>query len=321
MIALAASAGGVEALTEVISRLPADLPAAVLVVLHIAPIGPSVLPSILSRHSRLPARNPADGERLRAGHVYVAPPDRHLVVLDNRAHLVVGPRENGNRPAADPLFRSVARAFGPRAAGVVLSGALDDGTVGLAAIKDAGGLTVAQDPEEATFPGMPSHAIAFVRPDHVAKLADIPAILVEFAERVEKMPPEPSTSRAAETVAVSDPLSPLTCTECGGTLFVASESPLRFRCRVGHAFSPESLLVGKQDAVEAALWAAIVALEERADLTRRLLRRVGDTGSRRGRRYRADIELIEDRVAILKDLAGQMVIPVATVPEDFDVDD
>ncbi|HZU78933.1 MAG TPA: chemotaxis protein CheB, partial [Acidimicrobiales bacterium] len=149
MIALAASAGGVEALITVMNGLPSDLQAAVLIVLHVAPIGPSVLPSILGRHSRLPTSHPADGEPLLAGHAYVAPPDHHLVVEDGRMRLNRGPRENGNRPAADPLFRSVAAVYGRSAAGVVLSGALDDGTSGLAAVKRAGGMTIAQDPEEA----------------------------------------------------------------------------------------------------------------------------------------------------------------------------
>lgn len=310
-IALAASAGGVEALSDVIGGLPPDIPAAVLVVLHVTPIGPSVLPSILSRHGHLPAMHPADGELLHEGNVYVAPPDRHLVVIGDRAHISVGPRENGSRPSADPLFRSVARAYGRHAAGVVLSGALDDGTAGLAAIKRAGGLTIAQDPDEAAFPGMPAHAISYVRPDHVARLAEIPGLLVDFATApaVDVSRPPPPSGFEGETQR-ADPPSTLTCPECGGTLWVAEESPLRFRCRVGHTFSPESLLIGKQDALEAALWAAIVALEERVDLSRRLLRREEVLGnSRLARRYLQDVEDTNERVGLLKQLAEQLTVP------------
>lgn len=197
VIALAASAGGVEALTRVIGGLPQDLPAAVLVVLHIARVGPSVLPSIIARHGKLPAIHPSDGDLLVPGCVYVAPPDFHLTVDAERARVAAGPRENGNRPAADPLFRSVAVQFGRKGAGVVLSGSLDDGTAGLASIKRAGGLTVVQDPEEAAFPSMPASAAAFVHPDHVVPLDEIPGIVVRFAERIASGEASETTEAAA----------------------------------------------------------------------------------------------------------------------------
>lgn len=310
VIALAASAGGVEALSEVVSGLPRDLDATVLVVLHIAPIGPSVLPSIIGRRSALPASHPADGEQLRRGYVYVAPPDRHLLVVDGHVRLVAGPRENGNRPAADPLFRSVARSHGRHAAGVVLSGALDDGTAGLTSIKRAGGLTVVQDPEEAAFPGMPLNAIHFAEPDRVAKLHDIPAILVKFVEEVSHMEPREDVATDLGPSLEGELPTEFTCPECGGTLWAESDHPLRLRCRVGHSYSTESFAVGKQDAIEAALWAAIVALEERADLARRMLRRFGSARSSRSRRYELDIEQSERGASTLRRMAAELMIPI-----------
>lgn len=318
VIGLAASAGGVEALSSVIAGLPATLPAAVLVVLHVAPISPSVLPGIISRHSELPASHPADGERAEEGRVYVAPPDHHLEIEDGRLRVRRGPKENGNRPAADPTFRSIA-ALGPRGAGVVLSGALDDGTAGLGAIKAAGGLTVVQDPEEAAFPGMPMSAAAHVGPRHVVSLAEIPKILVEFAEEVTSMAPEGSTE---ERPRGEDPPehgpSEFTCPDCGGTLWLVDQEPMRVRCRVGHSFSVESFVLGKQQAVENAIWAAIVALEERADISRRLLRRVsGGRGQPRlARRYEAEIRRSEEGAATLHRLANELIGPA---PEDEDL--
>lgn len=307
-----------EALTSVIGNLPDDTEAAVLVVLHIAPVGPSVLPAIIGRHSRLPASHPADGEEMRAGHVYVAPPDHHLMLDDGRMRVVRGPRENGHRPAADPLFRSVAFSYGSRCAGVVLSGALDDGTAGLAAIKDSGGLTLVQDPEEAAFPGMPLNAIAYVHPDHVAGVREIAEILGRFSKEVATMADE-DTTPGADTGALPAEESPteFTCPDCGGSLWMVGDRPMRFRCRVGHSFSVDSLTLGKQDAVESALWAAIVALEERADLARRLLRRTGVSHSDRlSKRFVHDIEYAEQGALTLKRLAAELIGPAGHVREE-----
>ncbi len=182
VVAMAASAGGIEALSRVVAGLPPRFGAAVLVVLHVAPAGTSVLPEILTRAGGLPAHHAEDGERLRAGVIYVAPPDHHLLVGAGTAIVIAGPLESQHRPAADPLFRSVAAGYGANGAGVVLSGALDDGTAGLGAIKRAGGLTIVQDPDEALFPGMPRSAIDHVQPACIASLADIPDVLRKFVE-------------------------------------------------------------------------------------------------------------------------------------------
>src|SRR3954470_4035795 len=156
VVALGASAGGVDALARVVAGLPAGFPAAVLVVLHVAPAGPSVLPEILTRAGVLPARHAVDGQVIEAGHIYVAPPDRHLELVGDALRVTRGPRENGVRPSVDTLFRSVARSNPGNAVAVVLSGTLDDGTSGMITVRDSGGRTIVQDPDEADFPGMPA---------------------------------------------------------------------------------------------------------------------------------------------------------------------
>ena len=165
IIVIGASAGGVEALGQLIPLLPPDLPAAVFIVLHISSQGTSVLPNILNRaiakrqkNSTLKAVHPQDGEPIVHGQIYVAPPDCHLLVKDGYIRLARGPKENSNRPAVDPLFRTAARAYGRRVVGVVLSGSLDDGTAGLMAVKQRGGVAIVQKPEEALYSGMPDNA-------------------------------------------------------------------------------------------------------------------------------------------------------------------
>src|SRR5215218_4372253 len=168
IVVVGASAGGVEALMQLVAGLPAELPASVFVVLHTAPTSESVLPEILSRSGALPASAARDGERHERGHIYVAPPDSHMLLADGRIRLTRGPRENGHRPAVDPLFRSAARAHGPLCVGVIVSGTLDDGTAGLRFLKGRGGAALVQDPADALYPGMPSSAIANVEVDGVA---------------------------------------------------------------------------------------------------------------------------------------------------------
>ncbi len=293
IIVIGASAGGVEALTNLVARLPADLPAAVFIVLHIPAYGASVLPGILSRHGPLPAVHPTGGESVQNGHIYVAPPDHHLLVeKDGTVRLTRGPHENGHRPAVDTLFRSAARAYGPRVVGVVLTGTLDDGTAGLQAIKRRGGLAVVQNPEDALFASMPRCAIEGVTVDHIAPLAEIGPTLARLAHspvpRVKEAPMPRDLEdefkaaefdiKALETRREGKP-SAYACPDCHGVLWEVEEDDLlRFRCRVGHAFSPESLLASQSDALEDALWAALRALEESAALAERLSERAGGRG-------------------------------------------
>src|SRR5438105_1193476 len=316
VIAVGASAGGVDAISTVVAGLPADLPAAVLVVLHVSPRGKSVLPHILSSRGPLPARHAADGERLEAGTVYVAPPDQHLVVQPGRVRVTGEPRENGVRPSVDTLFRSAALAYGPAVVGVVLSGTLDDGTAGLIAIKQHGGVAVVQDPAEAVFPSMPANAARFADPDHIVPLDKVPSLLAGIVEEwaEERRARARQTSDAqdqpddASAAAQHGEPSEFTCPECGGTLWEQQEGDLlRFRCRVGHAYSVESLLADQREALEAALWGAVVALEERADLSTRLAQRMEDRGrGHRAGRYRREADDARRRAALVREAIAHL---------------
>lgn len=284
LIVIGASSGGVEALLALLPALPADLPASVCVVVHTAPEGPGRLPQILARHAALPVLHATDGLALERGKIYIAPPDRHLLVEDGVLRVARGPRENRHRPAVDPLFRSAAIAYGPRVVGVVLSGALSDGTAGLRAIKRLGGIAVVQDPDEALFPSMPTHALRHVAVDHRLALAQIAPLLTRLAieptmrgeytvppelelehqyARAERVTPERNGALGVPTA--------LTCPECHGPLWEIKDGDLiRYRCRTGHAFSGDSMLEAQAEALEEALWLAINTLEEQALTAERL---------------------------------------------------
>jgi two-component system, chemotaxis family, protein-glutamate methylesterase/glutaminase len=283
IVVVGASAGGVEALTNLVGSLPADLPASVFVVLHVPATGSSALPGILARHGPLPASHARDGEPIERRRIYVAPPDHHLLLRASHVHLAHGPQENGHRPAVDPLFRSAAREHATRVAGVVLSGALDDGTAGLLAIKSRGGVALVQRPEEALYPGMPLNAIEHVQVDHVLPAAAIAEALTRLAAEPALQPSAPAPNDMKVEVEVEafsmqaleggNPGRPsaFSCPDCNGVLWeIQGGGLVRFRCRVGHAWSPESLLTQQSEALEAALWVALRSLEERAALAERL---------------------------------------------------
>jgi two-component system chemotaxis response regulator CheB len=315
-IVIGASAGGVEALRAVMGGLSPDLPAPVVVVLHIPRDSPSALAGILDRAGPLPAVVAEHGRLLRGGVVYVAPADHHVLLADGHLRLSTGPTENGHRPAIDPLFRSAALAYGPGAVGVVLSGTRDDGAAGLATIASRGGITVVQDPEDALYGAMPANALAQV-PDALvhpsgklgAVLGELVAVplptVLEAPGAAEPAtapdlptPQEPAaapelldaeTAIAAAGAPTLDQVpeaspSPFSCPSCHGVLFELPGSPApRFRCRVGHAWSPASLEDEQSRSVDQALWAAVRALEEKASLVERL----ADEARRHGRPHSA----------------------------------
>jgi two-component system chemotaxis response regulator CheB len=325
VVAVGASAGGVEALRSLVGGLPPDYPAAVMVVLHVPRDAPSALSSILDRSGPLPAAVARDNEPLRRGRVYVAPNDRHLLVFDEHLRLTRGPTENGHRPAIDPLFRSVARAYGPRAVGVVLSGARDDGAAGLAGIAAHGGVAIVQEPAEALYPWMPQAALDRVRADHIVPAAKIGGLLAGITAM--DLPESAGAQRDAllDTEVAMSGLAPVTtdeigaapagfgCPSCGGSLFQIDETPVpRYRCRVGHAWSPESLLDEQAIALEGALWTALRALEEKSALSRRMstsgLRRHSATGTR----FRGMAEEAEAAGAAIRQLIAQIGSAAAT---------
>ena len=293
------SAGGIEPLLRLVGALPADFPGAVCIVHHFPPQSISALPNILQRASALRVAQAVDGEPIVPGRIYVARPDQHLLLTGGRIRLTNGPREQGHRPAIDPLFRSAARTYGPRVAGVILSGTLDDGTVGLIEIKARGGLALVQQPEEAAYPGMAMSALRNVPVDHVAPARELAAILDRLAREDdaegEPLPAEPYRDLAAGGSEAPDPAvaglaalrnptalgrpSPMVCPECGGVLFEREQDDyLHFRCHVGHAFSEEALFASQARALEGTLWSAVRALEEKAELSRRLAEQCGQRG-------------------------------------------
>jgi two-component system, chemotaxis family, protein-glutamate methylesterase/glutaminase len=297
IVVIGASAGGVEALKQLASQLPEDFPAAVLIVLHVSPHGHSVLPTILSRVGPLKAVHPLQGQAIERGRIYVAPPDQNLLVKPDYINLARGPRENGHRPAVDPLFRSAARSYGQRVIGIVLSGVLDDGTAGLLAIKMRNGLAIVQHPEDALYPGMPQSAIENVNVDYIVPISEMPDLLMELVQQdvpEDNLPAEGSLLEIENEIMELDMatihehhpgrLAALACPDCGGTLWEIQEGELvRFRCRVGHAFSAQTLLAEQDEALEEAFWVAFRALEESAALSRRM----AEQATKKGRHHSA----------------------------------
>ncbi len=285
VVVVGASAGGVEALRNLVASLPADYAGAIFVVLHVPSISPSVLPGILSRRGPLPAEHAVDGEPVTGGRIYVAPPDHHLLVDEGVVRVERGPRENGHRPAIDPLFRSAASTCGPRAIGIILSGLLDDGAAGLEAVTAAGGVAVVQDPEDALYPMMPESALAAVGPAAIVlPAAKMGQTLGELAGRPLDGAP---TAGAAEPFDEpggqphSGRPSPYGCPECGGVLWELDDEGTRFRCRTGHAYSIETLLSEQGRVLETALWTALRALEEQSATAHRVASRLAHRGERR----------------------------------------
>ena len=318
IVVVGASAGGIEALREITRRLPPDLPASLFVVIHFPQGGTSVLPEILSRDGPLPAVHAVQGEPIVRGRIYVAPPDYHLLLEDGALRLSRGPRENGLRPAIDPMFRSAAVAFGPRVIGVVLSGNLDDGTSGLAAVKRRGGVALVQDPNQAMYSSMPKSAIAHVRVDRVAPASDIASAIVEcVTDPFEGGGTSPMDEEALEVEyaevdvhAIETPdehpgeVSAFSCPDCGGVLWQIQEGDfVRFRCRVGHGWTADALVAEQGEQVDDALWAALRALEERASLLRGIAARYRRSGTGSiAERFEARATQMEHRAHVVRDL-------------------
>jgi two-component system chemotaxis response regulator CheB len=272
-----ASAGGIEALRVLVGGLPEDLAASVFVVVHTSPEAPGMLAGILDRFGKLPAETPKNGERIRPGKIYVAPPDRHLLIEPNLVRVTRGPKENRFRPAIDPLFRSAAQTYGPRVAGVILTGYLDDGTAGLWTVKQLGGTAIVQDPTQALVPFMPLNALIHVKVDYCLPVEEIAPRLVrlttEAAEErgayqvpkeveIEVNIAKEQKALDAGVLQLGEP-SNYACPECHGVLLQMKEGTLfRFRCHTGHAYSIESLLADITEKMDDALWNSIRAYEE-----------------------------------------------------------
>src|SRR5262245_51755886 len=316
IVVIGASAGGIEALKTLAASLPEDFQAPVCIVMHTSPDSPGTLHDILGRAGVIPAVTASDGMRLRMGHIYVAPPDRHLVVEPGRIRVTRGPRENRFRPAIDPLFRSAAQVFGPAAIGVILTGNLDDGIAGLWAIKKLGGIAIVQDPDDALFSAMPNNALQSVAIDHRVPIADLgplltalvetePAGPTSYATAPRQITSEVDIAKGANAIdaGVEEMSTPsrYACPECHGVLLeLDEEGRMRFRCHTGHAYSSETLRVAIEEGIEASLWTAIRSLEEGHLLMRKLAseRRNDDPSQAGGLVERA--ELLHEQARTLR---------------------
>ena len=291
--------GGVETLSKLVASLPGDFKAPLLVVMHTSAHGPGLLPQILGRAGRLPAKHAEEGDRIAPGNIYVAPPDQHLLVKDGHLRLSRGPTINRSRPSVDVLFQSAAEAYGPQVIGVVLTGSLSDGVAGLEEIRARGGTTIVQDPADASCPEMPLNAIRAMSIDYTVPLAEIPALLAELVARAPQQKARGQKRRAAK--AEQKRKFDLICPDCGGPLHEVTENKIvQFRCRVGHTYSTESLLSAHAEGLERSLWAAVQLLEERADLLRRVASRLPGPAERSKRDFEAKARHCEEHSAALR---------------------
>lgn len=279
IVVIGASAGGVYALKSLAAALPSDFQATIFVVLHISPHSPSHLPDILNYAGSLPASHPEDGEAIRQGHIYIAPPDHHMLVEHDRIIVKRGPKENRFRPSIDALFRSAAYNYGSRVIGVVLTGLLDDGTSGMWSVKRLGGLGVIQEPDDALYASMPDSVLQYVEVDYRVPISDLASLLCRLVEETvpdSLLPKEAELVRmdAEVNIAAQESafeldiiglgnLTPLTCPECNGALVSIQEGNLiRYRCHTGHAYTATALLADVAESVEDSMWKAIRSLEE-----------------------------------------------------------
>jgi two-component system chemotaxis response regulator CheB len=273
IVVMGGSAGGIEAMQAIVASFPPDLQAAVFVVIHTAAGFESALPEILSRRSPLKATHAIHGEPVVTGRIYVAPPDNHIQLRPGFLAVQRGPKENGARPAVDPLFRSASIAYGPRVIAVIVSGYLDCGTAGLVSVKARGGLAIVQRPEEAVAKDMPQSAIDHVKVDHILPVSEIGAAVVRLTRQPVPLAAVPPPDVALLEMEGDEPglRSDVVCPLCQGALTEGQLAGVtNFRCHVGHAFSPAALLAEQAESLERALWAAVRTLEESARLAKRL---------------------------------------------------
>jgi two-component system, chemotaxis family, protein-glutamate methylesterase/glutaminase len=327
IVVVGASAGGVEALRTLVAGLPEEFPAAMFVVLHVPPTT-SVLPAILNRAGKLPVEHATNGEAVEHGRIYVAPPDYHMLLEGDVVHLARGPRENGHRPAIDPLFRTAAMRYGERVTGVILSGSLDDGVDGLGTIRRFGGAIVVQDPADALYPTMPRSAVAAGLAQHVIPVEQIPRCLVALAttqvvaKRAESTEMEADPTQAdPETITAENrtkgQLSGFVCPECKGPLWELNDGGIvKLRCRVGHTFTEESLEREQALALEGAMWTALTALVEKADFSRRLADRFRRGGHMEtARRYESNARNALEQANLIRTAIRNLELAPAAADE------
>lgn len=287
IVVVAASTGGLEALTRLFAHMPADLPAAIFVVMHTG-AHESILPSLLQKTCELRVQHAIHEEVFENGRIYIAPPDRHLLLSEGKTWLSDGPKEHFTRPAADPLFRSAAIEYGPRVIGVILTGDLDDGAAGIKALRACGGYAVIQDPVDCDAPSMPRNAIQATSVQVVAPIAELGAAIIRALEPIMDNP-QTEDARVRQVAEIEDKIardaradltdletiggrSALTCPDCGGVVWKIGEgAPLRFRCHTGHGFSAAALENDQRVQSENAVWRVIRIIEEQIFLAQELV--------------------------------------------------
>lgn len=321
IVVIGTSAGGLKALSAVLSPLPAGFGAAIFIVQHLAADKKSYLPKLLGDVTVLPVSSPADGEAFQAGHVYVAAPDHHLLVNEESVRVLRGPQENRFRPSIDALFRSAARAHGSRVIGMVMTGYLDDGTVGLQTIKMRGGITVVQDPTEAEYPSMPKSALRYVVIDHAVRIAQAGTLLIRLvaqpAAGQHSFPTTPAieiesniaeqvmnTKEFLENVEQIGSRTTYSCPDCSGAIWqIGDEEPLKLRCHVGHSFTGEVFSAEQSHKIESALWSAIRVMEEKVTFSRQLaVRKRAQDLPAEAKAYESEAELLDQEVTKVRDL-------------------
>jgi two-component system chemotaxis response regulator CheB len=315
LIVIGTSAGGVEALRAVVGGLPPRFPAAVLIVMHMSPRSPHLLPQILRRSGPLEVAATIDGAHVQPGKIYVAPPDQHLLVNDERIRLTRGPRENRSRPAVDPLFRTAAKSYGARVVAVVLTGMLDDGTAGLAAVRERGGLAIIQDPEEALYSSMPRSALRHAGADFVARLIDIPPLLTKLVAEPVRADNGFSLPRLRDVESKFDQMETpamdeldtigsragLTCPECHGPIWELNDPTIpRFRCLVGHGYTGQGILEAQAEGEEAYLWQALRLMRERASLISEMAKRPVDDEVAGDRDDEAQLQRLQKNITVIE---------------------
>ena len=301
IVVIGTSAGGLEALDDLLGQLPQGLPASVFIVQHMAPESTAeMLLRRLSRHRGFKCALATNGQIFQHGKIYIARPDYHLLIKKEKLLETKGARENRYRPGIDPIFRSAAASHGPRVIGVLLTGMLNDGTAGLIAIKKCGGIAVVQDPKDATYPQMPRSALDNLKVDHCVPLSGMGCLLERLTrERPGKIKPTPDDIRTEATIAervLSDVSQvnglgtqvPYNCPNCGGVLWeLASDKMKRYRCHTGHSFTSTALLTSQSEAIEATLWTSLRMFEERKNLLNSMAQKQGNARTARSYAQRA----------------------------------
>ena len=312
IIVIGASSGGVDAIRTIVAGLPSTLDAAVFVTLHIG-AHKSDFPWLLDRLGSMSASHAVQDERIRAGHVFVAPPDQHMTIEAGKVVLTRGPRENMARPAIDPMFRSAARTYGGDVIGVILTGGLNDGTAGLIEVKAQGGTAIVQDPSTAIGKSMPQSAIANVAVDHVVPLAGIGPLLIRLVdERFPKGPSQAGNQACGDSqekgmtaqFTLNHPVA-VTCPDCGGALRRSALGSLtQFSCHIGHVYTAEVMLAAQFLAMERSVEQAMRSLSERAELCRVMMDKARSAPSDPGLPARWEAAMAEalEQTAPLRDL-------------------